>query len=227
MVIGFFIVTFFLKGEKKPTRNQPKREKGKKGFEYLTASILILLLMLFLQRIIRTLFTPFIPLYVQELTQKVEGVASLTGSINGLIGLITAVSAIFISRLGDIYDKMLLIRMMLILSIGDVLLLCLTDGLMPFIIFYTALFLLIGGVEPLITSTTAEMTPPNKRGSLFGIQGLVGSLGWMISPTIGAYVSVVWGIKLLFWVILAFLVMNTLVGFVVKKRNEAIENAQS
>lgn len=225
MLLGFFIVTFFLKGEKKPTiQVNAAKVTSEKGLNFLTGSILILLVMLFLQRIIRTLFTPFIPLYVQELTHHVEGAASTTGMINGLIGFVTAASAIMISRLGDRYDKMWLIRVMLILSVLDVLMLNLTSGMWGFVVFYTLLFLIIGGVEPLITSTTAEMTRPEKRGTLFGIQGLVGSLGWMVSPVIGGYVSVVWGIRWLFWVLFAFLLMNVMVGFIIKKRNEGEEH---
>ena len=240
MLLGFLIVTFFLKGEKKPaiqmnnakrtseqqpSKQQPSKNRpSEKGLHFLTGSIMILLVMLFLQRIIRTLFTPFIPLYVQEITQHVEGAASTTGMINGLVGFVTAASAILISRLGDRYDKMWLIRVMLIMSALDVLMLNLTSGMWAFVVFYTLLFLIIGGVEPLITSTTAEMTQPEKRGTLFGIQGLVGSLGWMVSPVIGGYVSVVWGIRWLFWVLFAFLLMNIVVGLIIKKRNEGDEH---
>ena len=219
MLLGFLVVTFFLKGEQKPLRKRTSVIQGKsKKSELFKTGILILLLMLFLQRIIRTLFTPYIPLYIQELTHQVQGAASMTGYVNGLIGFVTALSAVFISRLGDKHDKMRLIRIMLVLGAFDVLLLNLTSGLIAFVIFYPVLFLVIGGVEPLITSTTAEMISPDKIGTLFGIQGLVGSLGWMISPAIGASVSVIWQLKTLFWVLLGFLLMNILVGLVIKKQ---------
>lgn len=218
MLIGFLIVTFLLKGERKVEKKQ-ESIKSKKGnwSELFAVGLLMLLLMLFLQRIIRTIFTPFIPLFVQEATQTIVGAAETTGYINGLIGFVTAASAILISRLGDRFDKMWLIRIMLMIGFVDILILNLTSGLTAFVVFYTALFFIIGGIEPLITSTTAEMIKPEMRGTLFGIQGLVGSLGWMVSPAIGTYVSIQFGIKEILWVLLAFLFMNFGVAFVIRR----------
>ena len=181
---------------------------------------MLLLVMLFFQRIIRTIFNPFIPLYVQELTGTIIGAAEKTGYLNGLVGFVTAVSAVLISRLGDKYDKMKMIKIMLIIGFVDVLILNLLDGMMPFVIFYTALFFIIGGIEPLVTSTTAEMTPAEQRGTLFGIQGLVGSLGWMASPTIGTYVSLKFGLSEIFWVLLAFVGLNILVAFFIARKQK-------
>jgi len=224
MLVGFLVVTFFLKGDKKKVAQRTSVIRGKSSYSDIFAvGILMLLLMLFLQRIIRTVFNPFIPLFVQETTQTIVGAASTTGYINGLVGFVTAVSAVLISRLGDKYDKMLLIRIMLIIGLVDVLIINLTTGLVPFVIFYTALFFIIGGIEPLITSTTAEMTHPDRRGTLFGIQGLVGSLGWMVSPVMGTYVSLVFGIKEIFWVVFGFMLLNLGVAFVVKKQNKISE----
>ncbi len=221
MLLGFFIVTFFLKGDKKPTSARTSVVRGKGSYsELFTVSMIMLLVMLFLQRIIRTVFNPFIPLFIQETTNTIVGAASTTGNINGLVGFVSALSAILISRLGDKYDKMLLIRIMLIIGLVDVLIINLTTGLVPFVLFYTVLFFIIGGIEPLITSTTAEMTHPERRGTLFGIQGLVGSLGWMVSPVMGTYVSIVFGIKAIFWIVLGFIMLNLGVAYVVKKQTK-------
>lgn len=220
MLVGFFIVSFFLKGEQKKERQKTSLFKGNGGYkELFTMGILMLLIMLFLQRVIRTIFTPFIPLYIQEINQTIEGAASLTGSINGLIGFVTALSAVLISRLGDRYDKMRMIRIMLIVGFMDVFILNLTEGLTAFVILYSALFFIIGGIEPLITSTTAEMVSPDKRGTLFGIQGLVGSLGWMVSPAVGTTVSIIFGIKSILWILLAFILGNIITAFIVKRQS--------
>jgi DHA1 family multidrug resistance protein-like MFS transporter len=208
-----------LKGEKKTSSRKTSVIRGNGSWKTLFASgIMMLLLMLFLQRIIRTIFNPFIPLYIQEMTGTIIGAAEKTGYINGLVGFVTAVSAVLISRLGDKYNKMRMIRIMLVIGFIDVLLLCLFEGMATFVIFYTTLFFIIGGIEPLITSTTAEMTPADQRGTLFGIQGLVGSLGWMVSPTLGTYISIKFGLEEIFWALLFFVWMNIVVAAFIRKR---------
>lgn len=220
MLVAFLIVTFLLKGEKKTTSQKTSVIRGQSAYKAIfTKGIMIMLIMLFLQRIIRTLFNPFVPLFIQEVTGTIVGAAEKTGYLNGLVGFVTAASAILISRLGDKYDKMRLIRMMLIVGFANVLVLNLLDGFTSFVVFYTLLFFIIGGIEPLITSTTAEMTSPELRGTLFGIQGLVGSLGWMVSPTLGTYISIQFGIREILWALLVFIGLNIITAFVLRKHN--------
>lgn len=219
MFIGFLLVTFFLKGDRKPAHKKTALFSGERKWQSLFSSgILMLLFLIFLQRIIRTLFNPFIPLYVQELTGTVLGAASKTGTINGLVGFISALSAVIISRLGDTYNKLHMMTLMLALGFVNVMVLSFTQGLMPFVIFYTLLFFIIGGIEPLLTSATAELTPPEKRGTLFGVQGLVGSLGWMASPAIGTYVSIQFGLQEIFYVLAAIIAINLGMTYMLGKK---------
>jgi DHA1 family multidrug resistance protein-like MFS transporter len=63
------------------------------------------------------------------------------------------------------------------------------------------------------------MTKPELRGTLFGIQGLVGSLGWMVSPTLGTYISIQFGIREILWALLVFIGFNIVTAFVLRKHN--------
>ena len=228
MLIGFMVVTIFLKGEKKVQSRKTSVIQGSSKYKELFAiGILMLLLMLFFQRVIRTLFSPFLPLYIQELLNTSQGAASITGTLNGVIGAVTAVSAIAISKLSEKYNKIWMIRTLLLIAFVDVLVLNFSRGMWPFMILYTLLFFIIGGIEPLLTSQTAEMTSPDKRGTLFGIQGLVGSLGWMVSPAVGTYFSIKFGIKSIFWILLLFIGLNAITSFVVsnyRKKKETVDN---
>ncbi len=221
MLLGFLFLTIYLK-EDKSTLNPGQTGAKKVGLPYgkiLTVNIVLMLIMLFFHRITRSVFTPFIPLYIQESTGVLEGAAQLTGTVNGIIGIMTTVAAITISRLGDKYNKINMISLLLALAAVDALVLNLSHTLVSFIVFYAMMFLLIGGVEPMITSMTAEMTVPEHRGALFGLQGLVGSLGWMVSPTMGTAVSIYFGTKSVLWIVLAMLIVNTLVISVIKYKN--------
>lgn len=224
MLLGFFFITFFLKEDRSALKNiSPKSPRKKESLlpygQIVTVSIALMLLVLFFHRITRSVFTPFIPLYVQELQNTKEGAAAITGYINGFIGFMTTIAALTISRLGDRFNKLNLITILLALAVVDAFILNLSHSLFAFIGFYGVLFLLIGGVEPMITSMTAELTEPNHRGALFGLQGLVGSLGWMVSPAMGTYISIYLGIKNILWIVLLMLILNFGVISIIKYKN--------
>ncbi len=185
---------------------EPSKSKSPGGI--ITYTIVLMLLLLFFQRVLRTVFAPFIPLYVQEITGTLVGAASTTGNINGFVGFATALSGIGISFLGDKYNKLLLIKLMLIASFFTTIAVNFANNLVSFTIVYTLIFLIIGGVEPLVTAMTAEQTDPGKRGMLFGIQGLVGSLGWMVSPAIGTYISIEFNYSAILWSLVALVILS-------------------
>lgn len=219
MFFSFLLVTLFIKPVKEPEKVKKMASKAKgKWSEIFTVGIVALLFMLFLQRTTRSLFSPFVPLYIQEMTGTTVGAASKTGYLNGVVGFVSAVSAILISRLGDRYDKLKIMRIMLVLGLLALIGTQLTTGFLGFTVFYALFFLVIGGVEPLLTSTTSELTPPEKRGTLFGVQGLVGSLGMMVSPAIGTSISIAFGIKNILWAMAFVIVLNWVVTYIVSNK---------
>ncbi|MDN5300416.1 MAG: transporter, family, multidrug resistance protein [Clostridiales bacterium] len=223
MFLGFLIVTLKLVEDKNSfgqvSTNKADGKKGKMT-AILTQTIVMLLIMLFLQRIMRTVFSPFLPLYIQEQLNSLEGASSTTGILNGVIGLVTALSAIVISRLGDLYDKIKIIQILMIFALVDVVVLNTLSGWWGFVIPYTLLFFIIGGIEPLMTSMSAQQVTSDKRGLLFGIQGLIGSLGWLVSPTLGTWISIKFGIFHVLIVILGAVILNTIFSFYIGYRQK-------
>lgn len=214
MVLGFLIVTFFLKPVKEKAYVQAKPFSGRSEWRIIFNHVtIIMMLMLFVQRITRTVFQPFLPLYILEIMPNAKSVEATTGYISGLIGFVTAVSAIVVGRMSDRRDKIKIIRVILILSFLDVLVLNFSHGFAAFVVFYSLLFLIIGGLEPLITAISAEQTPPEKRGALFGMQGLVGSIGWTISPLIGTLISVRYDLSYILWILLGLVGVNLAVSY--------------
>jgi DHA1 family multidrug resistance protein-like MFS transporter len=221
MLFGSLLVTCVLKPDSKqqemqrtkshknaPTVHTKQRSKAMSAFSFMSYSTGMLMLLLFFHRIIRSVFAPFMPLYIQEMMQGASGATQMTGIINGGIGLVTALSALFIARLGDKYPKMTIIKIMLIIAFFFALGFNVAKNLWGFSVFYMLMFLVIGGIEPLVTATTAEQTAPDKRGALFGFQGLVGSLGWMVSPAMGTYISINLDIDAILWLIIGIIVLS-------------------
>ena len=221
MFAGFLLV-FFLLIEDKNTYGIVKTEGERKMAlnSIFTSFIVSLLIVLFFHRVIRSLFAPFLALYVQESLGSIAGVASTTGFINGGVAFFTAVAGILFGKLADKYNKKKILVASILISILVSILVCMTNSLTSFAWLYIISAFFLGGVEPIITSITAEKTSPENRGVLFGYQGTVGSLGWLASPVIGTYISVNYSIK----AILYLLPFVTIVMLVLTQKLKYDEN---
>ncbi len=219
MLIDFFLVFVLIKEDKAPQTKAEKSEisAGKPAVPFMTWTLVMMLVILFFMRLSRTIFNPYLPLYVQQLLGGAEGAVRMTGIINGIIGFMTAASGIILSRLGDKYNKLTLLTILLSAGIILSLPLMLTQTLWGFAALYGILFFATGGIEPIVVSINSGSVPPEKRGVLFGIQGLVGSIGWAVSPLIGSIVSIRFSIKILFVFIPVFLLFALITTLVLKK----------
>lgn len=211
MFIGFLLVLLLVR-ENKSAMKPGSNEKGRKAYQKIfTPLVVMLLVVLMLHRITRSLFSPYLPLFIQEMLETTTGAARLTGYANGLVSFATASAGLTISRFGDRVNKVNLITVLLGSALVISVLLNYTHTLWSFILLYGLMFFFLGGVEPIVVSTTAQSTPPEHRGSLFGFQGLVGSIGMILSPMMGVFVSVQYGVKSILWVIVAVILINFMV----------------
>ncbi len=179
-----------------------------KGAKLLTPLIIMLLLLLFLNRMSRIIFTPFIPIFVQQSLNTISGAAAYTGIINGIIGVAGALAAVTLARLGDKYDKNRIVMLLSILSLPLAILLVLSNSLIVFIVMFGLFSFVVGGIEPILTSSASEHTSPAKRGMLFGFLGAVGNGAFMIAPLIGVYISVNFSIHAILYVIPFFMLIQ-------------------
>ena len=205
MLVNFVVVLLVVK-EKKAVDVHEDEVVGVSNEPILSGKIFIglmasLLALLFVLRMSRSMFLPFLPLYVQEVRGTIVGSSRVTGAISGLAGFATAFSGIMIGRLGDRMSKLKLIRMSMAISLVIAIPLLFVHNLTVFAIIYSMLMLAAGGIEPLVMSITSRNTPKAKRGFLFGIQAMVASVGWSISPIVGSYISTTYAYTIIFGVI--------------------------
>lgn len=209
MAVGGFLVLFFVKED--PDTYGAKLFEGKQKAsvkDIFTPMIMVMLLTMFLQRIVRTVFSPFMPLYVQESIQAVKGAASITGQISGFTGFMTALAGITISQIGDKRDKFKLIVGLTGVGLVLSVVVQFTPNLLLFGFIYGIMFFFLGGVDPIMTSLTAQNTPAERRGVLFGVQGFVSSIGFMCSPMIGTWISIHYENHAILWVMPILLMIN-------------------
>lgn len=218
MLLCFFIVWVFVKETKKPLQIQ--HEKGFKNiFSVVTPAIVIMFLLIFFLRVGRSIASPYMPLYVQQMRGTIDGSAMTTGLIFAGASIMTAISAITLAKLGDRYNKKHLIEIYLIIGVLITIPMLLVESLTGFAIFYALLFFALGGVDPLIMSYSVSIVPENRRGILFGLRGMVGSLAWVFSPMMGSYISINYSINSVFYLIPIFLIMALGVILISRRKN--------
>ncbi|HEB10618.1 MAG TPA: MFS transporter [Spirochaetales bacterium] len=171
----------------------------------------ILFILIFLVRFSRMLAVPFIPLYIQEVRQSMQGISAITGIISALAGLSTALAGLTIVRLGDKYNRLLLIA--IFLGMGSIFSLPIffTHGLVYFTIFYLAAIFFVGAIEPLMQAFLSANIHPDNRGVILGLQASAGSFGWFLSPLAASSISIYFSIKHIF----LFFSISLFINFVI------------
>lgn len=224
MSIGFFLVLFFVK-EDKNTYGYKIRSgsEGKSKVKLFNSFVLSIMLCLLVQRIARSVFAPFLALYVQERLGTITGAARYTGLINGGTSLATATAAFTITRRGDKADKLNTAMMLTIISIPVIILAITFDSLLVFSLFFIVYYFIAGGIEPILTSAVSERTPAHMRGSLFGVMGTVSSVGAMISPIMGSFISVEFSLKAILIVIPIFTAVQIICISLAKRKTPKLQ----
>lgn len=71
-----------------------------------------------------------------------------------------------------------------------------------------------------ISAYVADIIPFNKRGEAMGLQSLFGSLGMAAGPALGGYISIIWGINLLFYISALIAILSILILIKLKETVE-------
>lgn len=223
-LIDFLLVLLLVKEIKLAPQQVPVKEKeAKTGLRSMlslcTSLIITLLFVIFILRFVRSVFSPFLPLFIQERSSGIWSPARTTGIVNGVTGLMTALAGLTLSRLGDRYNKFLVVRILFILGIAASIPLLFANNLILFTLFYGLFFFFLGSLEPIVISMTSEITPPERRGALFGIQGLVSNTAWVISPVLAGFMSIRFSIHSVLYLLPIFLIPGVISIYYFDKKN--------
>lgn len=226
MLVGALLTLFFLHEDKSLLKRNEKMGMAKmsaaKSFKYFFNVVGIILFSIMLQRFLRSMFTPFLPLYLEELHGS-ENIASLAGLVSMYVGIATALAGLTLTRLADKMNKNKLIGILLIISLGFAIAVKIfSQNFVTFVVLYTILFYFLGGIEPIMTSLSSERVDPSQRGSLFGIQAMLGSAGFMLSPIVGSFVSLRFGYASIFIVMIISIAINIIFNYIDRKSEKHV-----
>lgn len=230
MIIGATLVFFLVKEDKstlvsKDAVKVPFFEKYRK---VLIPVVISVLFMLFFLRISRSLFAPYVALFVESKFPTKEGVAFTTGLVNGIIGLATAFSSMFMGWLATRVNRMRMLQILLffgaivmivILKYKDIAdYLNVENDLWVFVGIYMIFYIVIGGVEPILTATSAMSVASEDRGGLFGLQAMMGSVAWFVAPLIAGPVVVNYNVESILYFIPFVLFINLGLSFILRRQ---------
>lgn len=158
-----------------------------------------------------TALFPVLPLFVQDLLHSTRNVATATGWLMAASGLAAGVGSYVAGRL----QRRFAVRGLLI---GALLLSALLFVPLAFVQSFGALLVVrclgavaYGGVVSLVGTIAATASPPNAKGTAFGMMGAASSLGFGIGPLLGGALAASVGIRPVFLLSAVLLALGPLV----------------
>jgi len=153
-------------------------------------TLLTMIAAMLMIRLASSAVQPIMPLFVEQLAHAAAGTAStLSGITLGIAGVTSAISAVFLGRLGDRAGH----RRILFWS-------TLAAGLLYFpmaaaqapwqLIVLQALFgFAAGGLIPAANALVADHTPADRRGAVYGLMAAAQSTGGFVGPLAGSILA--------------------------------------
>ena len=195
---GMVVVVLFLEepGEERSAWRRSKADSppASRGSirDLLTLPFLLLFFVMFLLRFARAQPMAFLPLYIAELRGNVggSGDATITGLIIAGSAAMAALSGITLARLGDRVNKLWLIAVCSGIGAALALPTFFAPGVLLFALFYMVSGFAFGGVQPFAQAYLSAHSAREQQGMLFGLQTLVGGLGFGLGPLAASWISI-------------------------------------
>ncbi len=203
MALAAALITLFFVHEKfeRPTKAEQAKAKASGGSTWrliLGPTLLSLTMSMLLIRFASSAVQPITPIFVQMISHADAAVNTLSGITLGVLGVTSAISSIYLGRLGD---KRGHFRILLLSAIGAGLIyLPMAAAQQPWhLILLQAIFgLFAGGLIPAANALIASHTDDSRRGVVFGFMNTAGSVGGFAGPLAGAALANVFGIRATF-----------------------------
>lgn len=229
MIVGAMLVLILVKEDKSTLMQKSNKKIGfkEKYQSIFIPSIMIILLMLFCLRISRSMFAPYVARFLDGFIEDDGKLSLISGLITGLVGFSTAFASMIMGRVAQRVNKMKL--MTVLLGIGVILMtlilkyetiatyLGIEQSLIVFFGIYMGFYFIIGGVEPIITSTSALQVESSDRGALFGLQGMMGSLAWFAAPAIAGPIVIYQPVETVLNFVPIFLGINLILSLLLRR----------
>lgn len=209
--VVFVLIAFFVREPK--TSPQTKKEKilWLSGWKIIGSerSFLLMLLFVMVVQFSTQGMETLLALFIKEIYQgdSINLTVAAMFTCTGLCGMIMAP---FLGRLGDRHGHFkILIFSLLGMSLFTGLQ-YFVNGIVQLFILRSLAGLFIGGLLPNIHAIIGNLTPPEKKGAVFGIVSSATSLGNFIGPSSGGIIAAQWGVRSILLVTSVLLLLSAI-----------------
>ncbi len=206
--IGAVIVFFFVEEKVTPRPATTARAPSffATTFKHLHNRLLLVLIAVpLIAQIGNQSVSPLVPLYVQQLVGEQGNAATVTGLMLGLGGIAGAIAAIIFGRISDRSNPKWILFGCLIAGGLAYLPQGLAHTIIVLIIFRVLFGLTLGGIGPTTNALLAESTPPEERGSVYGLQQAMTSAGGLFGPLGASFLAAATSLRVPFFITAAIL----------------------
>jgi MFS transporter, DHA1 family, multidrug resistance protein len=146
----------------------------------------------------RTALLPVLPLFVQSLMPGNTHIGGYTGLTIGLSSGASAVSAIYLGKLGDRLGHRRIALFSAILTAVFFIPQSAVHCAGQLMVLYTLTGIGIGGLTPSLSALLARFSRPSDAGSVYGIDNSINAAGRALSPMLAAWVAAGLGLRWVF-----------------------------
>jgi DHA1 family multidrug resistance protein-like MFS transporter len=200
MLAGALVTIFIVQERFTPQPKRPQGAKRERPWSVLLApALLSLAVVMLILRFSSAAIQPIMPLFVEHLAGTVKHTSSLAGITLGVLGVTSAISSIYMGKLGDKRGH----RQILIVSTLGAGLIYIPMAIShhPWhLILLQAIFgIFAGGMIPAANALVAMQTAPEKRGVVYGVMAAAQSVGGFLGPLAGAIFAAWFGFRVTFF----------------------------
>ncbi len=141
---------------------------------------------------------PVLPLFVQQMGEGQEHLATTVGTVVAVTGVAGMLSAVMMGRVSDRYGRTATLLVCLLAAAVLSPLHALATSVWQLLVLRTAIGFALGGMSPAVQAVLTEMTPPARRGAAFGLLAVASAVGNGAGPVLGSGIAALYGIPAVF-----------------------------
>jgi len=157
----------------------------------------ILISVVFLIQLAAMIVSPVLSLFIADLSEN-ENVATLAGMIFAVTGLVSAMSAVFLGRIGDRIGSTVVLPVCLLGAAVAYVPQTFVQQVWQLFLLRAVLALFLGGLMPSANALVASVIPQARRGSAFGLTAMASAAAFAVGPLSGAAIATHLGMRAVF-----------------------------